>query len=134
MTTEELSLLQEILHKAIGERTPEERERLSEILGKLKTVLDINEHLEPLLELMKRMDEKIDRIAVPARVLILPVHLRPAMRALHMLGEASATQVCERTGRSRSTESSALNQLARMGYVEKRKVGKTAYFSPVDRS
>jgi hypothetical protein len=35
------------------------------------------------------------------------------------------------TGRSRAVESNYLNQLARMGWLNKRRVSKTVYFRPV---
>jgi len=85
---------------------------------------------EAMMETLKRVEEKLDQILAPSRTLMLPDHLRPAMMAVQQLGEATARQVAEKTGRDRATMSDYLNQLVRMGYLKKRKVGKVTYFSP----
>lgn len=86
--------------------------------------------LEEALIRLERIEKKVDRILGPARAIMLPSHLRFTMIAVNELGEATTLQVAEKTGRSRGTESENLNQLVRMGYLEKWKVGRTAYFSP----
>lgn len=91
------------------------------------------EELKRVVEKLKQVDEKLDQILAPARVLMLPDHLRPAMITVQQLGEATAKQVAERTGRARATESDYLNQLVRTGCLKKRKVGRTTYFSPIER-
>ena len=64
-------------------------------------------------------------------VLQLPDHLRQTYLTLASRGESEATVVSNITGRSRAIESNYLNQLARMGWVNKRRVSKTIYFRPV---
>lgn len=61
-------------------------------------------------------------------LLSLPDHLRITIMALSELGDATADQVSKRTGRARAIESSYLNQLVRMGYLEKRRVGRKVCF------
>ena len=122
LSREEINVIFNLLDEAISRRSPEERERLREILGKLKATLDIQECL-------RRIEGKLDRIMVQARAVMFPEHLRPTITALHELGEASASQVAEKTGRTRAAESACLNELFRLGYVKKRRVGKTVYFS-----
>ena len=122
LSREEITVILNLLDEAISRRRPEERERLREILGKLEASLIIQEWLQ-------RIEGKIDEIMVQARAVMLPEHLRPTVKALHELGEASASQIAERTGRTRAGESACLNELARLGYVEKRRVGRTVYFS-----
>jgi hypothetical protein len=68
------------------------------------------------------------------RLMDLPNHLRETLLAVIALGEATATQVSERTGKSRATESDYLNQLARMRYLKKWRKGRTANFSSKDWS
>lgn len=84
-------------------------------------------------EQLKRIEGKLDQILVPALVIRLPEHLRPVMMIVQELGESTADQVAERTKRKRGTESGCLNELVRLGLLKKRKVGRTAYFSPVER-
>ena len=65
------------------------------------------------------------------RLMELPNHLRETMLAVIALDrEVTATDVSRRTGKARATESNVLNQLVRLTYLEKRKKGRTAYFSP----
>jgi predicted transcriptional regulator len=61
----------------------------------------------------------------------LPDHLRKTYLVVASRGECSATQVSNVTGRSRANESSYLNQLARMGWLTKRRDSKTLHFRPV---
>lgn len=84
-------------------------------------------------EQLKRIEGKLDQILVPTRVIRLPEHLNPAMMTVQELGEATADQVAEKTRRARGTESGCLNELVRLGLLKKRKVGRTSYFSPVER-
>jgi len=64
----------------------------------------------------------------PSILLEFPDHLRLTVRALLDLGIATAEEVSKKTHRSRSLESSYLNQLMRMGYVEKERKGQFAYY------
>ena len=54
--------------------------------------------------------------------------LRRTMLVMDKLQEATASDVASRTGRTRSTESGYLNQLERMGYLEKFRKGRKTYF------
>jgi hypothetical protein len=64
-------------------------------------------------------------------LLQLPDHLRRAYLTVASRGECEAEVVSNLTGRSRAVESNYLNQLARMGWLSKRRVSKTLYFRPV---
>ena len=50
------------------------------------------------------------------------------MLVMERLGEATTVDVARETGRSRSVESIHLNQLERMGYLEKYRKGRKIYF------
>jgi len=128
LSKEDLSLIESLLDKAIEEMKQEERERLREIAGKAKAILEIDVTLKDILQRLERIERKIDGIAAPARAAALPDKLRRTMMILIELGEASASQVAERTGRTRVAESVALNELTRLGFVEKRKKGRIVYF------
>ena len=64
-------------------------------------------------------------------LLRLPDHLRRTYLIVASKGECEAMVVSNITGRSRAAESNYLNQLARMGWLSKRRVSKTLYFRPV---
>ena len=62
-------------------------------------------------------------------LLSLPDHLRKTALTLIKLGRAMAEDVAKETGRARAIESAYLNQLVRMEYVRRERVGKRVYFS-----
>ena len=64
-----------------------------------------------------------------AALLSLSDHLRKTAMVMLELEEATAEMVAERTGRRRATESDCLNQLVRMGYLQKRREGLKVFFS-----
>ena len=66
-----------------------------------------------------------------SRLFELPDHLRKSYMTVVSKGECSAVDVSNLTGRCRAIESNYLNQLARMGWVNKRRVSKTTNFRAV---
>jgi hypothetical protein len=68
------------------------------------------------------------RSFVPGAFVSLPDHLRETMQAIAVFGEATARQVCEKTGRSRAAESDYLNQLVDRGFLKKGKRGREVVF------
>lgn len=64
----------------------------------------------------------------PSFLLNFPDHLRVTVRALMKLGIATAEEVSKETSRSRSLESTYLNHLTTMGYVEKERKGQRVYY------
>lgn len=62
-------------------------------------------------------------------LLSLPDHLRKTALTLIKLGRAMAKDVAKETSRARAIESAYLNQLVRMEYVQRKRVGKRVYFS-----
>ena len=58
----------------------------------------------------------------------LPGSLRSTILALYKLGEATAEELAEETGRLRAVECSYANQLVRMGYLKKRRRGRKVVF------
>lgn len=61
-------------------------------------------------------------------LLSLPDHLRKTALILCSLGEATASQISEQTGRGRAIENDILNQLVAMKYAIKRREGRTVHF------
>jgi len=97
--------------------------------------------LEQIFKEMMHMRQRLDDIEnsfagwnpqpvkVPESELIsLPDHLRKTYMVVASKGECDAVTVSNQTGRCRAIESNYLNQLARMGWLEKRRVSKTAHF------
>jgi hypothetical protein len=64
-------------------------------------------------------------------LLFLPDHLRRTYLTVASHGECDATLVSNFTGRARAAESNCLNQLARMGWLDKRRVSKAIHFRPI---
>ncbi len=69
-----------------------------------------------------------------SHLISLPDHLRRTYMVVLQKGECSATIVSNNTGRCRAIESNYLNQLRRMGWVNKRKISKTTNFRLVTES
>jgi len=61
-------------------------------------------------------------------LLSLPASLRKTVMVLYKLDKATAEDLAKETGRLRAVESSAANQLVRMGYLRKRREGRDVYF------
>ena len=58
----------------------------------------------------------------------LPSALRKTVIAVYKLGEATAEDLARETKRLRAVESSAANQLVRMGFLTKKREGRKVYF------
>ena len=101
---------------------------LKSINEKLDRIIDVLERLSGSYTLMERRNLKFGRVLDVLTLLSLPDNLRKTAMAMCKLNEATADQIAEETGRKRAVESSLLNQLARMGYLRKKRVGRKVYF------
>ncbi len=63
-----------------------------------------------------------------SKLISLPDNLRRTYMFVASRGECNATQVSNLTGRCRALESNYLNQLSRMGWLNKRKASKTTIY------
>jgi hypothetical protein len=63
-----------------------------------------------------------------AKLIALSDHLRRTYMTVASAGECDAIKVSNLTGRCRALESNYLNQLCRMGWLNKRKVSKSTVF------
>ena len=110
--------------------------RLQRIEKKIDFLLRM---LEDLLSIRRGVDLKpipVDtssKASVRVYLLRLPDSLRRTMLVMERLGEATTVDVARETGRSRSVESIHLNQLERMGYLEKYRKGRKIYFKVPSR-
>ena len=66
-----------------------------------------------------------------SKLISLPDHLRKTYMTVAAKGECSSTIVSNQTGRCRAIESNYLNQLSRMGWLNKRRVSKATHFRVV---
>ena len=86
--------------------------------------------LNTLEQMMQNAERKSDsRDVMDVMVLLsLPDHLRKTAMAVSKVQEATAQVVAKMTKRTRALESSYLNQLVRMNYLEKTKRSRKVYF------
>ncbi len=93
-----------------------------------------------MISMRQRLDEIENKfenwdpqpIAMPeSEIISLPDHLRKTYVVVAGKGECDAIQVSNRTGRSRAMESNYLNQLSRMGWLNKRRIAKEVHFRPI---
>ena len=68
-----------------------------------------------------------------SELIALPDHLRKTYVVVSSKGECDAVQVSNKTGRCRAIESNYLNQLSRMGWLNKRRVSKTVHFRLISK-
>ncbi|MFQ6095399.1 MAG: winged helix-turn-helix domain-containing protein [Candidatus Bathyarchaeia archaeon] len=106
-------------------------ERLQKIEQKLDALVKILEERLSATEDVSILPMKVEvpsKLPINVYLMKLPDSLRQTMFAMDKLREATTTQVAKETGRSRSVESIHLNQLERMGYLEKYRKGRKIYF------
>jgi len=94
------------------------------ILQELQQIRYRLDDLENVLSKWKPLPLEISE----SELFSLPDHLRKTYLTVASKGECSATEVSNLTGRCRSIESSYLNQLARMGWLVKRRDSKAMHF------
>jgi DNA-binding MarR family transcriptional regulator len=113
----------------------EPKDLLQEIV---KTLNEINQKLERIANAQTQILESLERTEseeskkLPLDVdalLTLPDHLRRTAMAVGELESATADQIAAQTGRTRAAESDYLNQLVKMGYLQKERKGRTVFFS-----
>jgi len=103
-------------------------EKLKRIENKIDSVKGILQYLASSSHEIGRHLDAIVGENIDVQLLKLPDSLRQSMFVMDKLKEASAYQVAELTGRTRSAESFHLNQLERMGYLLKFRRGKKIFF------
>ncbi|MCW4009360.1 MAG: hypothetical protein NWF05_01910 [Candidatus Bathyarchaeota archaeon] len=68
-----------------------------------------------------------------SELISLPDHLRRTYMIVLSKGECSAVAVSNTSGRCRAIESNYLNQLCRMGWLNKRRISKATHFRAVSQ-
>lgn len=118
-------------------------EKVEEVMKNAQNIVrELNETTTSLLKkLDKTLEEAINYLRTedakreymsrgfePSVLLDFPDHLRKTVRAVLELGTGTAEQVSEKTGRSRSLESTYLNQLHTMGYLIRERRGQLVHY------
>jgi len=101
------------------------QEKLLERLDKMEKKV---QRLEEIINNLEKKIEEPEGRKAKAEFMELPESIRKTMTAISRIRKASAKQVAEETGRTRGMESIYLNQLERLGYVEKTKKGRDVSF------
>jgi response regulator of citrate/malate metabolism len=108
-------------------------EKSTQLLEKIRENLEqLNEKIDVMIEMQKHghreLPENLPEALDVMTLLSLPDHLRKTAVTLCKLEEATADEVAEQTKRARAVESGYLNQLVVMGYMQKERRGRKAYF------
>jgi len=99
-----------------------------------KRLIRIEERLDTLERLLANISVSSEHISTreisPSvkDLLSLPDTLRRTLLALQSLGEATAGDVAKKTERTRSIETVYLNQLCRLNFVTRRRVGRKVHY------
>ncbi|MEM2905884.1 MAG: transcriptional regulator [Candidatus Bathyarchaeia archaeon] len=105
------------------QRLIDNQRRIVERLDRMERVL------AQVLEYVRPKGPELDKVAGGKEILLkVPAHLRKTLLALFDLGEATASEIAPKTGRTRGLESIYLNQLERMKVVEKFRKGRKVLF------
>lgn len=109
---------------------PAQRHKLEKVLARMERKIDLILGSVGAGNRAKGAEEVKGAGALDIVTLLsLPDHLRKTALTLIKLGSAMADDVAKGTGRARAIESAYLNQLVRMEYVWRKRVGKRVYFS-----
>jgi len=110
-------------------------DELSQVNEKLDSLIALNGEI---LKIHERFQQKSGAEAIPRiephlepdviSLLSLPASLRKTVMVLYELDKATAEGISRKTKRLRAVESAAANQLARMGYLKKKREGREVYF------
>jgi len=121
----EILILQEI-EERIAKILAAQKE-ISEVTE--KNLLVINENIEQIIYHLRLEAVQMETSGFkPSFIFDLPDHLRITIKTLMDIGEGTAEDICNKTGRSRSLESSYLNHLRTLGFVEKKRKGQLVFY------
>jgi hypothetical protein len=106
--------------------------KLDGLLKGQKKVIDLLSKIADNKPKSRKMEEELESQSLDVVTLLsLPDNIRKTALALSKLGEATADKVAKETERTRAIESAYLNQLQRMGYINRKRKGHTVVYSPI---
>jgi len=100
--------------------------RASELKEIKRSLSEIDKKVDELIKL--HSTQRTTRESVPNTLGSLPRHLQETARTIATLGEGTAENVADKTGRTRAAESDYLNQLASRGFLRKERKGRKTHF------
>ncbi len=99
-----------------------------EVSERIKRIEERLEALERIVQILQSSISTSQTSVNMKDLLALPVSLQKTMLTIQELGEATSSEVSDRTGRDRSVETIYLNQLERLGFLSKERRGHRYYF------
>jgi len=104
--------------------------KIDPLIKSSEKILKIQMEILQLIKESKELKHTFETGFIPdvMALLSLPSSVRKTMFALQKLGEATADDLSKETGKLRAVESSYANQLVRMGYIRKKRVGRKVVF------
>jgi predicted transcriptional regulator len=102
---------------------------MSEVSERIRKIEERLETLEVMIKSLGLSSSRNQPKSINmSDLLALPSSLQKTMLTAQTLKEATANEVAEKTGRDRTVENIYLNQLVRLGYLEKERRGRRIYF------
>jgi hypothetical protein len=101
---------------------------------KLDSLIEINSKIvkaqeeQQIIGKAMRVEGGVEVVPDVMSLLSLPISLRKTMMALYKVDKATAEDLSKANKRLRAVESSAANQLVRLGYLGKKREGREVYF------
>jgi hypothetical protein len=103
---------------------------MDNILERIKSIEERLDTLEAMVKIADTTEPKKNQQGINTNTLLtLPSSLQKTVLAVQELGDATATMVSERTKRDRTVENIYLNQLTRLGFLNKERKGRKIYFN-----
>jgi len=103
-------------------------EKMDTLVNLDTKILKINEVLLEKISSGDGLSKELSLSSDTLSILSLPLALRKTIMALYKLEKATAEDIARETNRLRAVESAAANELARMGYVKKKREGRNVLF------
>ena len=111
------------------------KEMFNRLNDKIDIIIESNDKIlhfnEELLQKIGNQDSKKENMRIEPdtmALLSLPSALRKTAMVLYRLEQATADELANETKRLRAVESAAANELVRMGYIKKKRIGRDVYF------
>jgi predicted transcriptional regulator len=103
-------------------------EKMDTLVNLDTKILKINEVLLEKISSGDGLSKELSLSSDALSILSLPLALRKTIMALYKLEKATAEDIARETNRLRAVERAAANELARMGYVKKKREGRNVLF------
>jgi hypothetical protein len=106
----------------------ETNEKLDLLINSNRKLLETQEELLQNAGSKKKPPPEFKLAPDVMALLSLPMSLRKTVMVLYKREKATAENIAKATKRLRAVESASANQLVRLGYLKKKRVGRNVYF------